>query len=367
MKKTPVFYCGEVNSQGGSKKSLLNILMLLKKNELDFKVVVGDEGWFTEVLIQNGIEYTLIKEHNRIKEIHKQNKKINAKVAITIIKLSIPVIIKNWIRVIKELKYIEKNIIFNEKRDLILFFPYLFIKTEKTLWLRAEKIDKLTSKLISRVDNVISVSNNTKKNVNFKEQNKVSVIYNFLETSFESEYRMNIANRITIAGSIQPMKGQKDAIKVMSLLSAEYTLNIVGRVVDQSYYKDLLKLIEKHKLQERVFFTGSKNKFIDYLNKNTDIVIMPSATEGFGRVAMEAMSLGIPVVAYDVGGLPEVVVNQKTGLLLEYKNIKGLAVAIHNITEDKKKYQNMSRMSSLVFEEKFSGKAVLEKLNQVLY
>src|SRR5699024_1976087 len=130
-----------------------------------------------------------------------------------------------------------------------------FLNTEKVLWLRSEKPGKRLSYLLTRVNIAISVSNNTKKNVELKQREKVRVIYNFLETSSGLQVRVNEQKRITIAGSIQPIKGQKDAIKAIALLSQQYTLNIIGRVVDQNYYNELLKLIKKHKLEERVFFT----------------------------------------------------------------------------------------------------------------
>lgn len=364
MKKTPIFYCGKVNSQGGSKQSLLNTLFLLKKNKLDFIVIVGNEGWFTNQLLNHGIRYSLIQEPARITKINRQANKL---IIFLHFLLSLPHLILNWYKVLKDNKKINKKIILNEPRDLILFLPYLFSKREAILWLRSEKTGMLTSLLLNSVSKAVAVSNKTKNNININQQEKVKVIYNFLEKTLDAQVKDNERNRITIAGSIQPIKGQKDAIESLAQLPERFTLNIVGRIVNHNYYEHLLKIIKKYNLEERVFFVGSKNEFLEYLNDNTDFILMPSKTESFGRVAMEGMSLGIPVIAYRVGGLPEVIADGNTGMLLDYGDVKGLASAIQRLSENREDYFNMSKKSLEVFQKKFSSQAILEKLKSVLY
>jgi|SRR5690625_3593438 len=364
MKKIPVFYCGKVNSQGGSKQSLLNILYLLNNTNFKFKIIVGNEGWFTNQLINNNISYSLIEEPAGIQEINMQVNKL--KIIFNSL-LSIPKIIINWFKVFKENKKIKKKIILNETRDLILFLPYLFSNNEIILWLRSEELGIIQSLLLNRVNKAVSVSSKTKKNVHSCKKDKIEVIYNFLEKPLNSQVRNNERKRITIAGSIQPIKGQQDAIESLLLLPETFTLNIVGRIVDYNYYNQLLKTIKKYNLEERVFFVGSKNKFLEYLNNNTDFILMPSKTESFGRVAMEGMSLGIPVIAYRVGGLPEVIADGNTAILLDYGDVKGLASAIQRLSENREDYFNMSKKSLEVFQKKFSSEAILEKLKSVLY
>lgn len=70
------------------------------------------------------------------------------------------------------------------------------------------------------------------------------------------------------------------------------------------------------------------------LMNTTTVVVMPSRHEGFGLVALEAALMARPIVATRVGGLPEVVVHQQTGLLVEQDDSKALAKAISDLLAD---------------------------------
>mgnify|MGYP001283833029 CR=1 FL=1 len=65
-----------------------------------------------------------------------------------------------------------------------------------------------------------------------------------------------------------------------------------------------------------------------------DILVLPSIEESFGRVLIEAMACGKPVVASNVGGIPEIVEHEKTGLLVPHSDPAALAVAIKKLAED---------------------------------
>jgi len=83
-----------------------------------------------------------------------------------------------------------------------------------------------------------------------------------------------------------------------------------------------------------------------------DILVVPSRWEGFGLVAIEAMRSGLPVIASRVGGLSEVVQNNKTGLLIPPSNPQELVDAIRNL--DYQTLLNMGKEGRLVFEQSFS-------------
>jgi glycosyltransferase involved in cell wall biosynthesis len=79
-------------------------------------------------------------------------------------------------------------------------------------------------------------------------------------------------------------------------------------------------------LEGAVRFLGERRDFVSYLQQ-ADAFLLPSETESFGVAALEALSAGVPVLGYDVGGLPELV-TQDVGRLVEPFNVEALACAV---------------------------------------
>jgi len=86
-------------------------------------------------------------------------------------------------------------------------------------------------------------------------------------------------------------------------------------------------------LASRVHFTGSRGD-VDDVVALADVFVLPSESEGFGRVLVEAMAMGRPVVATDVGGIPEIVLDGETGLLVTPADPGALADAVRALLDD---------------------------------
>ncbi|HEU4707556.1 MAG TPA: glycosyltransferase family 4 protein [Solirubrobacterales bacterium] len=132
---------------------------------------------------------------------------------------------------------------------------------------------------------------------------------------------------LTVVAQISPIKGQDHAIRVLAdLLAAggDVVLLLVGSVkfasgaahVDNVGFADRLpRLAAELGVAERVQFLGERADIPDVLAA-TDILLMPFWQDAFGRVAVEAMSMGVPVAAADAGGPREIVRDGVDGLLL---------------------------------------------------
>lgn len=146
---------------------------------------------------------------------------------------------------------------------------------------------------------------------------------------------------VTLVGRINRWKGQGVFVEAAALLRAQgghadTRFLIVGDVADEQHHfrESMLQQIQAVGLQETVLwhpFTPA----VDVVWAASDIAVVPSIEpEPFGRVAIEAMAQGLPVVAANHGGLAEIVLPGSTGLLVEPGSAPALAAAIGQLVRD---------------------------------
>jgi len=106
-------------------------------------------------------------------------------------------------------------------------------------------------------------------------------------------------------------------------------------------------------LDDRVHFSSFVEDVQDWLSQ-ADLLVHPSEMESFGLVPLEAISCGVPVLAYRVGGLPEVVEDGRCGLLTEMGDIDSAVEAGVSLLQDEERWEAYSRRGQAVAREKFS-------------
>ena len=113
-----------------------------------------------------------------------------------------------------------------------------------------------------------------------------------------------------------------------------------------SLKRRLMRLCRRLKIEERVVFTGfiENHRIPGFINK-MDIFIIPSISdsETFGVAAVEAAACQLPVIASDIGGLPEVITHDKTGFLVPPRNSQAIADRIIQLITDTKLRQRMGK------------------------
>ncbi|MBA2733271.1 MAG: glycosyltransferase family 4 protein [Acidobacteria bacterium] len=122
------------------------------------------------------------------------------------------------------------------------------------------------------------------------------------------------------------------------LLVGEYqaTKNDAAYPEYYEYYQRLRRLIEEKQLSEHVIFMGFRDDIPDLL-RAMDVMVLCTHSEGLPLVLLEAMGLGCPVIATSVGGVPELVLHNETGLLHEHADDEELARQILLLINDKQK------------------------------
>ncbi len=145
-------------------------------------------------------------------------------------------------------------------------------------------------------------------------EDKFTTIYNGIEDR-KKEKKV----RFVIAGSICETKGQESIIEALNNIKNKEKLNAIEVDIigdgSNSYKNKLIEKIKRYGLIENVYFRGYQKDIISILN-HYDCGLMCSKCEGFGRVTIEYMLAGIPVIASNTGANFELV-NEKVGFLFE--------------------------------------------------
>ena len=141
---------------------------------------------------------------------------------------------------------------------------------------------------------------------------------------------------LLLSGRIVPAKGQHVAVEAMVLLARKYhrenvNLLLAGQVPqydDGGYYLQLQRAIQDGGVRDRVFFLGEQQD-MNSVRAQVDLEMMCSRKEAFGRVTIEAMSCGIPVIGTESGGTKDIIQNGKTGFLFPPEDAEKLAETIN--------------------------------------
>lgn len=145
-------------------------------------------------------------------------------------------------------------------------------------------------------------------------------------------------NYIIVAGRVRPKKGHDTFIKAMIPLleiKPDWAVVIIGKVDDQQFVKELQELIAKHKLENQVYFISEVLDIERYYQASKATVI-PSLSEGFSLVCLEAMASGsITVATKDVGVHSKVIKDSETGYLFEAGNTNQLNSLLTTIVNNK--------------------------------
>jgi L-malate glycosyltransferase len=168
-----------------------------------------------------------------------------------------------------------------------------------------------------------------------------------------------------VVAQITPWKGQDTAIEALRLLredGLDARLLLVGaakfvaaatRFDNEDYVTRLHELIERAGLAERVSWLGERDDVPEVV-RGLDVLLLPSWEEPFGRAAIEAMALEVPVVATTIGGPAEIVADGREGYLAEPRQPRAWADAINAVLQSADRGAAMGRAGRRRVERKFT-------------
>lgn len=206
-------------------------------------------------------------------------------------------------------------------------------------------IEPLIFKFLYRKISFMTVSESTKEDLmgwGIPEKN-ITVIYNGIRVPKIKIPQKEIKKTLIFLGAISKDKGIEDALRVFSLLNkrGDFQFWVVGKS-DPRYLELLKKQSTKLGIAKRTKFWGYVSEDQKYeLLARAHILVNPSIREGWGLVVIEAASMGTPTVAFDVPGLRDSILDDKTGVLDRKHSVFGMAKGIIDLLYDDKRYKGM--------------------------
>jgi len=174
---------------------------------------------------------------------------------------------------------------------------------------------------------------------------------------------------LLFVGRIEKYKGLHVLLKSLLYVKEPVQLSIIGPLVGEAkYHKRIFELIIKvnEKTAHRVNYLGPKRptEIIKYYQM-ASILVVPSLSESFGNVILESLACETPVIASNVGGIPEIITNYKNGILIPPNDAKKLAKVIEFLLNREELIRKLGEQGRRLVVEKFSVEVVAKKLLEV--
>ncbi|MFC1771274.1 glycosyltransferase family 4 protein [Candidatus Margulisiibacteriota bacterium] len=320
---------------GGAERNLINMCRYLPKDKYEPIVVLPEEGLLPQTLRKLNIKTIFFRKYF----LH-SGQIFNVLMGCYLL----------W----KELKH-EKIDIIHTNSIFSLYLPIYYGKIFRipvfVHWadydVRAG--DRQAVNLFGRNTTVLAVSKSIYQTLveNGVQEKTLKLLFNGVEEPRidQAETKQEFLARINagagdillgITGRIDSWKGHIYAFQALAKLhNKKLKLIVLGdfhTAKNKDLRSNLENFIKEHDLQSQIIFLGFAENPAHIIT-HLDIVLIPSEYEPFGLVAIEAMALKKPVIASDVGGLREIIINNKTGILVPAKNATALAKAIQELTD----------------------------------
>ncbi len=203
---------------------------------------------------------------------------------------------------------------------------------------------------INSSDAITTVSQNLKEvtHDNFKINKQIYHVPNFIdlklyEKRLNKNLRSSYANSdefiLTHISNFRKVKRVNDVIDVFNLVSKMHKCKLL-MIGDGPERLEAEQLCRKYGLSNKIKFLG-KLKLIENILSFADVFLLPSETESFGLVALEAMASKTVVISTNSGGLPEVNIDNKTGFLSDVGDIDKMSKDISNLLSNKELLETM--------------------------
>jgi N-acetyl-alpha-D-glucosaminyl L-malate synthase BshA len=166
----------------------------------------------------------------------------------------------------------------------------------------------------------------------FRPKIPVQRIHNFVDTDFFQRHKSPCRKRWAQDGDVvfvhlsnfRPVKRSYDAVEAFAKIHQKVPNSVLLMAGEGPLISDCRRKAAEWNIADKVHFLGKQEDLVTLLCLS-DIMLFPSDTESFGLAAIEAASMEIPVIATNVGGLPEAIVHEETGFLVDVGDTDAMA------------------------------------------
>jgi glycosyltransferase involved in cell wall biosynthesis len=377
-----ILYLNPTSEVGGAERSLLDLLEHLDRKQYYPIVCFPSEGKLAGKLSGMGIEMKMIPLHKEISRLSRQNGNRRllhllstpwrlfptiTKTAGFVRSKHVDLIVTNGIKC-----HVIGSIVSSMTGAKLIWHVRDFIETGLARFLLTSMGRFFPDRIITNSDAVGSF---------FVNSGRTETVYNGVDLArfdsevdggrIRSEFKLGKDNMlIGTIGHFAPLKGYEQLLEAMEKVVGEgfdVKLALVGDSIyphSNTYKQKILSLVNSMGLRDRIIFTGFRDDIPELL-ASFDLFVLPSRSEGFGRVNLEAMAMGKPVISTSVGGIPEVVSDEITGILVPPGNSTALSHAIMRLLSDSHLRKSMGRKGRRRVEEQFSLQAHVQRIEEI--
>ena len=380
-RREKVLFVDQSGELGGGELSLFDIA---RHRSPECNVLLFGEGRFEDRLKAAGIHVAVLSHAKKL---------VAFKKSATITLASAPRLLE-FFRLVGSVTWqaCKCDVIYaNSQKAFIVACGVAFLTRRPLIWhlrdmLTSEHFSKSTRSIATRMANRfarIVVANSAATAQAFKEAGgkaPVVVIYNgfdpaqfnrpsaFLDReALATEIGSGDHPIVGVFGRLADWKGQHVAIKAMCFLKDTHLI-LVGSALfgEQNYEDSLRKMVAEVGLTKRVHFLGFQDD-VSRLMSSMDIVLHTStAPEPFGRVVVEGMLAGKPVIATNCGGVPEIIDDGKDGILVPPNDPGALSAAIADLLGAPVRAKELARLGRDAAIRRFSLEATLHSIDEVI-
>lgn len=206
-------------------------------------------------------------------------------------------------------------------------------------------------------------------------KDRVSVVYNGISVDSPTAVQRVLVDSngcqfvVGCVGRLSNRKGQRELMSAFATVLNDHPSSMLWFIgKDQQfggkYEVELRSLSESLGISHQTVFWGHRDD-VKALMQQMDLLVLPSYDEGFPLVLLEAMSLGVPVIATCVAGVPEMITDEETGILIPPGNVDAISQAIRRLLSNSSLRKFLGEKGRERVLREFSKTAMLEKIYSI--